>query len=89
MPNRTISLDEVSDAIRRQLVKDGENFSHWIRMQLRKYQPGESEPKVKPAPPGTTCAKIVLAIIGLPTVRHWRLLNECLWNASRMCVRHP
>ena len=28
MPNRTISLDEVSDAIRKQLVKDGENFSH-------------------------------------------------------------
>jgi len=51
MPNRTISLDEVSDAIRKQLVKDGENFSHWIRMQLRKYSPGESEPKVKPAPP--------------------------------------
>lgn len=51
MPNRTISLDEVSDAIRRQLVKDGENFSHWVRMQLRKHQPGESEPKVKPAPP--------------------------------------
>ena len=51
MPNRTISLDEVSDAIRKQLVKDGENFSHWVRMQLRKYSPGESEPKVKPAPP--------------------------------------
>jgi len=51
MPNRTISLDEVSDAIRKQLVKDGENFSHWVRMQLRKHQPGESESKVKPAPP--------------------------------------
>ena len=51
MPNRTISLDEVSDAIRKQLVKDGENFSHWVRMQLRKHQPGESEAKVKPAPP--------------------------------------
>ena len=33
------------------LVKDGENFSHWVRMQLRKHQPGVSEPKVKPAPP--------------------------------------
>ena len=51
MVNRTISLDEVSDAIRRQLVKDGLNFSHWVRMQLRKHQPPESEVKVKPAPP--------------------------------------
>jgi len=52
MPNRTISLDEVSDAIRKQLVKDGENFSHWVRMQLRKHQPGESaRDQVKPAPP--------------------------------------
>jgi len=51
MPNRTISLDEVSDAIRKQLIKDGENFSHWVRMQLRRYQPGESKPEVKPAPP--------------------------------------
>jgi hypothetical protein len=51
MPNRTISLDEVSDAIRKQLVKDGENFSHWVRLQLRNHQPGKSEPKVKPAPP--------------------------------------
>lgn len=53
MPNRTISLDEISDAIRKQLVKDGVNFSHWIRMQLRNHQPTESELKVidKPAPP--------------------------------------
>ena len=50
MPNRTISLDEISDAIRKQLVKDGQNFSHWVRMQLRKHQPGESEPQVKPKP---------------------------------------
>jgi len=53
MPNRTISLDEVSDAIRKQLVKDGINFSHWIRMQLRNHKPSESksEDEVKPKPP--------------------------------------
>ena len=51
MPNRTISLDEVSDAIRKQLVKDGINFSHWIRTQLRNHRSVESKVKVKPAPP--------------------------------------
>jgi hypothetical protein len=35
MPNRTISLDDVSDAIRKTLVSKGVNFSHWVRMQLR------------------------------------------------------
>jgi len=52
MVNRTISLDEVSDAIRKQLTKDGVNFSHWVRMQLRKHQPGESEVKVEKPKPG-------------------------------------
>ena len=52
MPNRTISLDSVSDAIRAQLVNDGVNFSHWVRTQLRKVSPYvESEVKVKPSPP--------------------------------------
>jgi hypothetical protein len=56
MPNRTISLDDVSDAIRKQLVKDGHNFSHWVRMQLRKHQPAENEVKVKPrVPPNYMC----------------------------------
>ena len=55
MPNRTISLDNVTDAMRAQLVSQGVNFSHWVRMQLRNMPvnqiQGESEPKVKPAPP--------------------------------------
>lgn len=51
MPNRTISLDEVSDAIRKQLVKDGVNFSHWVRQQLRAVDHTVSEVKVKPKPP--------------------------------------
>ena len=55
MPNRTISLDNVTDAMRAQLVSQGVNFSHWVRMQLRNMPvnqiQGESEIKVKPAPP--------------------------------------
>jgi len=51
MVNRTISLDEVSDAIRKQLVKDGVNFSHWVRMQLRNHHPVHVESQPKPAPP--------------------------------------
>jgi len=55
MPNRTISLDNVTDAMRAQLVSQGVNFSHWVRMQLRNMPvnqiQGQSEPKVKPAPP--------------------------------------
>ena len=53
MPNRTISLDDVSDAIRKQLVGKGINFSHWVRMKLRTVdtEQNESELKVKPKPP--------------------------------------
>jgi hypothetical protein len=29
-----ISLDEVTDAIRKQMVANGMNFSHWVRQQL-------------------------------------------------------
>ena len=49
MPNRTISLDDVSDAIRKQLVGKGINFSHWVRMKLRTVdtEQNESELKVK------------------------------------------
>ena len=34
MPNRTISLCDVSDSIRKTLANQGVNFSHWVRMQL-------------------------------------------------------
>lgn len=49
--NRTISLDDVSDAIRKKLVSNGVNFSHWVRQQLRSADHVESEVKVKPKPP--------------------------------------
>jgi len=52
MPNRTISLDDVSDAIRIQLANEGVNFSHWVRQQLKAHVLQEkSEVKVdKPKP---------------------------------------
>ena len=52
MPNRTISLDEVSDAIRKKLVSNGVNFSHWVRLQLRSADQVESEVKVEKPKPG-------------------------------------
>lgn len=53
MPNRTISLDNVTDAMRAQLVSQGINFSHWVRMQLRNMPVNQvqDEVEVKPAPP--------------------------------------
>lgn len=47
MPNRTISLDEVSDAIRKTLVSKGVNFSHWVRMQLRNTDMKQVEQKIE------------------------------------------
>lgn len=72
MPNRTISLDEVSDAIRKQMVKDGVNFSHWVRQQLRKVDQTESEVKVKPKPPKNYMCKHCLG-------NHWTI--DCdIWE---------
>ena len=57
MPNRTISLDENSDGVRKQLVLKGVNFSQWVRLQLMQYGERtlfgltEIEVEVKPSPP--------------------------------------
>jgi|TARA_R110001592_G_C13068115_1_gene741553 hypothetical protein len=54
MPNRTISLDDVSDSIRKSLVEQGVNFSHWVRLQLLSNAAASAiEPVefVKPKPP--------------------------------------
>jgi|TARA_R110000772_G_C13282200_1_gene437245 hypothetical protein len=57
MPNRTISLDDISDGVRKQLVLKGVNFSQWVRLQLMQYGERtmfgltETEVEVKPSPP--------------------------------------
>lgn len=56
MPNRTISLDEDSDKVRKQLVAKGVNFSQWVRLQLMQHGQRfewltETEVEVKPSPP--------------------------------------
>jgi len=53
MVNRTISLDQVSDELRKKLVASGQNFSYWVRKQLMQNAAArqtESEPKLKPKP---------------------------------------
>lgn len=51
MPNRTISLDDVSDAIRKEITSTGMPFSQFVKLALRAWKPSESEEKVKPKPP--------------------------------------
>ena len=53
MVNRTISLDQVSDELRKKLVKGGTNFSYWVRNQLiqnaaKRQEPSEAPLKPKP-----------------------------------------
>ena len=50
MPNRTISLDDVSDAIRKEIIKTGMPFSRFVKLSLRAWRPVESEPKVDVRP---------------------------------------
>jgi len=50
MPNRTISLDPVTDLMRAQLVENGTNFSQWVRNQLRSMDVNQIQEK-KPARP--------------------------------------
>ena len=53
MPNRTIFLDDIADAIRRDMKSKGIVFSQWVSRQLRTSAdviPADSDP-VKPAPP--------------------------------------
>jgi len=53
MVNRTISLDQVSDELRKKLVSGGQNFSYWVRKQLitnaaKRQEAGEPRSKPKP-----------------------------------------
>jgi len=50
MPNRTISLDPVTDLMRAQLVENGTNFSQWVRNQLRSMDINQVQ-EAKPARP--------------------------------------
>jgi hypothetical protein len=52
MVNRTISLDNVTDAMRQQLVNNGENFSQWVRNQLRSMDINQvqKKPEARPKP---------------------------------------
>lgn len=53
MPNRTIFLDDIADAIRLDMKSKGVVFSQWVSQQLRTSAdviPADGEP-VKPAPP--------------------------------------
>lgn len=49
MPNRTISLCNVSDEIRKELIKT-ENFSHWIRKKLIEWS-GQEHEVIEPTVP--------------------------------------
>lgn len=60
MPNRTISLCNVSDEIRKELTKQ-ENFSHWVRKKLIEWSGQENEviePKVPPYYPCQRCGRV-------------------------------
>lgn len=59
MPNRTISLCNISDEIRKELVKS-QNFSHWIRKRLIEWSGQEHEviePKVPYHYPCQRCGR--------------------------------
>lgn len=75
MANRTISLDDTADKIREKLVRSGQNFSHWVRLQLIKWEVESTGMEmVKPrrfVPPEYTCTKCKR--MG----DHWS--NECPW----------
>ena len=66
MPNRTISLCDVSDSIRKTLTDQGVNFSHWVRMQLLANAQQALDPVefVKPNPPRNYMCKHCLG-------EHW------------------
>lgn len=50
--NRMVSLDDVTDAIRKKMVANGTNFSHWIRQQLLKAEEVHTDTSsAKPKPP--------------------------------------
>lgn len=51
MVNRTISLDNITDKIRAEIVKEGTSFSVWVRSQLRQHMPGETVAQITPAKP--------------------------------------
>ena len=74
MANRTISLDETADNIRQKLVRSGQNFSSWIRLQLIKWEAEHSGIEIvsrRVVPPEYSCPKCKR--MG----HHWS--NECQW----------
>ena len=58
MPNRTIFLDDIADAIRKDLKGKGIVFSHWVSLQLRNAAdvvPADTKPVKKKVPKNHMC----------------------------------